>query len=76
MAVKKISVGNKVQERKRNLLSATNANGAKSAISGAGSKANASGATKTSKLKGLTKMETISDKEIRQRQRASRKRNK
>ena len=75
MAVKKISVGSKVEEKKRNLLSG-NKTAAKSAISGAGSKANASGATKTSKLKGLTKMETISDKELRQRQRASRKRNK
>lgn len=76
MAVKKISVGSKVQERKRNLLSATNANGAKSAISGAGSKANASGASKVSSLKSKVKMQDYDPKELRQRQRASRKRNK
>lgn len=75
MAVKKISVGSKVEERKRNLHSG-NKTAAKSAISGVGSKANASGATKVSSLKNKVKMETISDKEIRQRQRASRKRNK
>ena len=73
MAVKKISVGSKVEERKRNLLSG-NKTAAKSAISGAGSKANASGATKVSS--GKVKMETFTDKELRQRQRASRKRNK